>query len=104
MEREVTVDGLSCREIFELLSAYLDAELPPGLCTRLSAHIEGCGPCVEFVESLRRAIELFRGFEGRETPPPLSEEAREKLRLAYAGVIDATDQSNLESPLGKVVE
>lgn len=86
MEPQATVDRLSCQQIFELLSEYLDAELPPDLCARLSRHIQSCTPCVEFVESLRQSIALCKDLPQGQVAPPLSEEAREKLKRAYESV------------------
>jgi anti-sigma factor RsiW len=87
MEREVTLDGLSCQQIFELLSEYLDAELPPDLCERLTAHIHSCAPCVEFVESLRQSIALCKDLPQEQAVPPLTGDAREKLKRAYEDMI-----------------
>jgi anti-sigma factor RsiW len=83
MEPDVTLDGLSCQQIFALLSEYLDAELPADLCEQLSGHIAGCAPCVEFVKSLRQSIALCREFEPEHLPKPLAEETRAKLWRAY---------------------
>ncbi len=80
------LDDLSCRQIFALLSEYLDAELPPDLCEKLSGHIEGCAPCVEFVESLRKSVDLCREFKPDALPAPLAAEARANLRRAYDAV------------------
>jgi len=51
-------DAESCRQMAEMLSAYLDLELPPDACAEVEQHIAGCAPCVDFVESLRRTIAL----------------------------------------------
>ena len=45
-----------CQEIFAALSEYLDGELDETLCERLEQHMECCGPCQEFLESLRRTV------------------------------------------------
>lgn len=88
MEQKSTLEGLTCQQIFALLSEYLDAELPADLCEKLAHHIGDCAPCVEFVDSLRRSIDLCREFEPGTMPEPLAEEARERLRKAYEGVSD----------------
>jgi anti-sigma factor (TIGR02949 family) len=72
-----------CKEIFELLSEYIDAELPPELCDSLRKHIEGCGPCVEFLHSLEKTIELCKQYRPEIAPPPLAEHVRRDLRRAY---------------------
>ncbi len=72
-----------CKQVFDLLSDYLDGELPPGLCDRIATHIERCPPCIEFVESLRRTVELCRQSRALEKPGPLPEALREELLAAY---------------------
>jgi len=72
-----------CKQIFALLSQYLDLELPPDACEKLEAHIAGCAPCVEFTESLRKTVELCRRYRPEELPQPIGAEAREQLLKAY---------------------
>ena len=72
-----------CKEIFAQLSAYLDLELPDDACQRIREHIEGCAPCVEFVNSLRKAIAVCRQYRPEELPAAVSQEARETLMAAY---------------------
>lgn len=72
-----------CKEIFARLSEYLDQELPDDVCRQFDAHIGSCAPCVEFVESLKKSIELSRRFDLEERPRPLEEAERARLREAY---------------------
>jgi RNA polymerase sigma-70 factor (ECF subfamily) len=72
-----------CKEVFSLLSEYLNLELPPGACHEMEAHIAGCPPCVEFAESLRKTVELCRRYQPAELPVPLGNDAREQLLEAY---------------------
>ncbi len=69
----------SCRELFAALSEYVDAELAVEKCEEIEAHLAGCEPCVQFVASLKRTIELCRNYESRETPGTLDEKARQEL-------------------------
>jgi anti-sigma factor RsiW len=78
-----------CKEIFAVLSEYLDMELPPDSCQELESHLEGCRPCIEFVESLRKSIDLCREYSPTELPKPLSEEARHELQEAYEKMLSA---------------
>ncbi|MFB3829406.1 MAG: anti-sigma factor [Bryobacteraceae bacterium] len=73
----------SCKEVFALLSDYLDLELPPETCEEIREHLAGCPPCIEFAESLRKTIDLCRGYEPTELPGPIEEDARRKLMDAY---------------------
>ena len=72
-----------CKQIFELLSQYLDREMPPAECADLERHIQDCVPCVEFVESLRKSIQLCKDCPPPEPPPALSPEIRQALTAAY---------------------
>lgn len=79
----------SCQEIFAQLSAYLDEDLPPDACREIDEHLAGCPPCVEFVASLRRTLELYRGYKPSEKPDPLDDATRHRLREAYRKMLAA---------------
>jgi predicted anti-sigma-YlaC factor YlaD len=72
-----------CEAVFALLSEYLDEELNPESCEEIKKHLEGCPPCIEFLESLKRTVRLCHGCEPPEPLPPLSPADREKLLAAY---------------------
>lgn len=72
-----------CKEIFALLSRYLDMELPADACRAIEAHIKDCPPCIEFAESLKKTVDLCRQYSTSEVPSPLSQEARSELEAAY---------------------
>jgi RNA polymerase sigma-70 factor (ECF subfamily) len=76
-----------CKQLFALLSEYLDAELNPQSCEEIRAHLAACPPCVEFLESLKRTVRLCHDCEPAEAPPPLSPETREQLLAAYQKTI-----------------
>lgn len=73
----------NCKEVFALLSEYLDLELPPDACDKIAAHLAGCPPCIEFAESLRKTVELCWRYRPNEMPQPLGSEVREQLLRAY---------------------
>ena len=72
----------NCREIFARLSEYLDGDLTPENRRELEEHLCGCAPCVEFVESLRRTVDLCRHYEPESQPGPMTAAAREQLLSA----------------------
>jgi anti-sigma factor RsiW len=76
-------DSENCKEVFALLSEYLDLELPPEACQEIEEHLAGCSPCVEFVESLRKTVALCRGYQPSAMPRPLGTEARTELEKAW---------------------
>jgi hypothetical protein len=72
-----------CKEIFALLSDYLNLELPADACASIESHLSGCLPCVEFLESLRKTVELCRHYTPSQLPAPLGDQARQELLAAY---------------------
>jgi len=80
-----------CKEVFAALSEYLDLELSPAFCAELEVHLQGCPPCIEFVESLRKSIDLCRGYSPAESPQPLSDNARHELQEAYLRMLQARE-------------
>jgi anti-sigma factor RsiW len=73
----------SCKEVFALLSEYLDLELPADACGAIERHLAGCPPCIQFAESLRKTIDLCRQYRPAGMPAPLGDRAREELQAAY---------------------
>jgi anti-sigma factor RsiW len=49
---------MSCRELVELVTAYLDGALAPDVHERLEAHLRHCDACVTYIEQFRVALEL----------------------------------------------
>lgn len=89
MQPEAGKHFKDCQELFALLSEYLDQELPPATCEEIRTHIAGCPPCIEFVNSLKRSVELLHGYESAEKPGALPETCREDLRAAYHRMLAA---------------
>ena len=78
-----------CKEIFALLSEYLDLELPPDTCREMGSHLAGCPPCVEFTESLRQTVALCREYQAGEMPGPISQDARARMQEAWQRMVAA---------------
>ncbi len=76
-------DRMQCKELFALLSQYVDAELNPKSCAEIEKHLQGCDPCVAFLNTLRKTAELCRQYQPAELPRPLQEQVRRDLRAAY---------------------
>ncbi len=83
----------TCKEVFALLSDYLNLELPADACEDMHAHIASCAPCIEFVESLRKTVDLCRRFQPQEVPAPLGEEAKAQLMQAYKNMLAARNKT-----------
>lgn len=60
---------LNCREILNNLSAYIDAELDPSLCDEIEQHMQGCNPCVAFLNTLKKTVVLYKCCGDEEEVP-----------------------------------
>ncbi len=72
--------GTGCREIITLLADYLDGSLDPGTARSLAAHLEGCAPCVAFVNTYKGTVKVARQLKETDIPPELKERLISFLR------------------------
>jgi anti-sigma factor RsiW len=76
---ESTAEAMSCQELVELVTAYLEDALAPAERDRFDAHLSECGTCQVYVEQMRETIRLA----GRVTPEDLSPQAERDLLAAF---------------------
>lgn len=60
---------LTCREILEHLSEYIDEELDPSICDEIESHMSGCSPCIAFMNTLKKTVKLYN-TAGKEVAIP----------------------------------
>ena len=53
-----TSEDMACREFVELITDYLDGELPEHDRVRLEDHLAKCDGCTSYLEQMRATIEL----------------------------------------------
>lgn len=77
----VSIEQLSCQELVELVTDYLEGVLPAGERASFEHHIEGerCKGCHEYVHQMRQTIQLT----GSLTPADVSPEAKAALLGAF---------------------
>jgi anti-sigma factor RsiW len=73
------VEELSCQELVELVTDYVEGALGPVERASFEHHIGKCTGCHEYVQQMRRTIQLT----GRLTPGDISSEAEAKLLAAF---------------------
>ena len=76
-----TYEDLSCQELVELVTDYLDGALPPELNARFEQHIAHCTGCQKYLEQMRATIRAT----GSLTPESVSPEAERTLLDAFRG-------------------
>jgi anti-sigma factor RsiW len=75
------VEQLSCQELVELVTDYLEGGLSPEESARFEAHIGICDGCNVYLEQMRQTIEV----SGRVTADALAPEAERRLLEAFRG-------------------
>jgi anti-sigma factor RsiW len=70
---------LTCQELVELVTAYLEGGLSDADRARFEGHIAHCDGCTNYLEQMRTTIRVT----GMLTPESLSEEASTELLAAF---------------------
>ena len=70
---------MTCGEIREQLSAFLDGELADGERQAVAAHLEGCEACRREHAALARTVELVRGLPAVAPPADLAGRVAERV-------------------------
>lgn len=76
-------DDLPCRDLVEVVTAYLDGALADGDRARFEAHLAACEDCVRYVDQIRVTIGGTRRSAGQAAP--VSPELRDGVRRAFRG-------------------
>jgi len=71
---------MECRRIAELLVDYLEGTLPKHTVELLEWHIDGCAPCVAFVNTYRGTVDATRALRDVEMPAELKTRLLSVLR------------------------
>ena len=74
-------DHITCREVVELVTGYLEHALPAGETALFEQHLNFCEGCVWYVEQMRGTIDAA----GRLTEGDVPAAARDRLLAAFRG-------------------
>ncbi len=74
-------EDLTCRELVELVTDYLERRLPRAERTRFELHLGHCPPCRVYLAQLRATV----AAAGRLREESLPAEARDALLAAFRG-------------------
>jgi anti-sigma factor RsiW len=72
---------LTCRELVELVTDYLEGRLAPEARARFESHLAICEGCQAYVDQMRQTIQAL----GHLREESLSPQAREALLDAFRG-------------------
>jgi anti-sigma factor RsiW len=65
---------MNCRQIVELMTAYLEGTLSPHDRARFEEHIAGCDGCTAYLAQLRMTLRMVGRLAEEPIPEPLGQE------------------------------
>ena len=71
---------LDCNEVREASSDFIDDELSSAESSRIRSHLERCGPCTAFVNSLKTTIGMLRSTATSGAPSGFRQRVYERIR------------------------
>ena len=75
----MAIEDLSCKELVELITAYLEDALPADELARFDAHLPTCTGCRNYLHQMRLTISTL----GKLTPETIPPVARANLLRAF---------------------
>jgi predicted anti-sigma-YlaC factor YlaD len=72
-------EHVTCQEVVELVTDYLEQALPPDEAAHVEQHINFCEGCDWYFDQMRRTVATVGRIEEEDVPP----ETREKLLAAF---------------------
>ena len=73
--------GITCQEMVELVTEYLEGALAPDERARFDEHLAQCEACPKYLEQMRVTLRLLGRLRVEDVDP----RAREELREAFRG-------------------
>ncbi|HEX5949556.1 MAG TPA: zf-HC2 domain-containing protein [Actinomycetota bacterium] len=73
--------SLTCHEVVELVTDYLEGALPPEVRGRVEEHLALCDGCSTYLEQMRETIRLTGLIREEQIP----EEEKQRLLEAFRG-------------------
>lgn len=74
-----SADHITCQEVVELVTDYLDGALPSEQISVFEQHLNFCDGCVWYVDQLRAAVDTVGRIREEDVPA----ETRERLVAAF---------------------
>jgi anti-sigma factor RsiW len=71
---------LTCKELVELVTLYLEGSLPPHEAARFEAHMGACSGCTAYIEQMRQTIRLTGSLSEDSVSPKAEEELLDVFR------------------------
>jgi anti-sigma factor RsiW len=80
-DRLSTADEITCAELVEIITDYLEGTMPQAERRRFEAHLDECPYCVNYLEQMRQQIAAL----GELSEESIAPDAREALLETFRG-------------------
>jgi predicted anti-sigma-YlaC factor YlaD len=81
----MTEPAMSCRELIELVTEYLEETMAPAERTRLETHLAGCRPCRHYLDQMRSTIKVVGQIPDESVTPEAQAELLKVFRAWKRG-------------------
>jgi anti-sigma factor RsiW len=89
-EDHVDDEEVACRQVVELVTGYLEGDLPEGLRTAVERHLAECPHCVDYLEQMRTTAAALRGLSVESISPS----ARGELITAFRNLLPEREEQS----------
>ncbi|HEY0756501.1 MAG TPA: zf-HC2 domain-containing protein [Ktedonobacteraceae bacterium] len=77
---KTAANGISCQEVVEIVTDYLENALLPEKRVQLEEHVEGCEGCTNYIGQIRMTIGMLRNLAQEPVFPATREELLQVFR------------------------
>jgi anti-sigma factor RsiW len=71
---------LTCQQVVELVTEYLDGVMEPARRARFEAHLDGCDGCTAYLEQFRTTVAVVGSLAASDIPAPVMSELLSAFR------------------------
>jgi anti-sigma factor RsiW len=71
---------LTCQQVVELVTEYLDGVMEPARHARFEAHLAGCDGCTAYLEQFRTTVVVVGRLAASDVPAPVMSELLSAFR------------------------
>ncbi len=76
-------DPFDCQMLVELVTDWLEGELPEPTCDELELHVATCAGCIAYVEQMRTTRAALERLESIDVVEPIDPGARDALLAVF---------------------
>ena len=73
-------EQLTCKELVELVTDYLEGALPEEVRLRMEQHLSGCQGCTNYLEQMRQTIQMTGRLREEDLSPQQQNDLLELFR------------------------